>query len=202
MTYEAYGLGGVGLVMEILTDNLNRAAMSVRSAVTKSGGKMADPGSVLFNFERRGFCVLTGGGEDEVFEAAMDAGAADVRPRPGGEPGWEIVTAVGDYGTVAAALREKGLPMAGELSGLRLEPLVRVDVVRDCTLTWHQASAYAHWACCCLTHASHACLTHLCCCHVMQADDEAFAANEALMDKLLELDDVDAVVSNQNDEEE
>jgi transcriptional/translational regulatory protein YebC/TACO1 len=162
VTYEAYGLGGVGLVVEILTDNLNRAAMSVRSAVTKAGAKMADPGSVLFNFERRGFVVLTGGEEDAVFAAATDAGADDVTPRPGGAPGWEVVTQVSAYGAVLAALRDAGLPLAGDLSGLRLVPLMRVDV----------------------------------------ADDDAFAANEALVEKLLELDDVDAVVSNQNDDEE
>ena len=162
MTYEAYGLGGVGVVVEILTDNLNRAAMTVRTAVTKSGGKMADPGSVLFNFERRGFCVLTGGDEEAVFGVATDAGADDVTPRPGGAPGWEVVTPVAAYGAVAAALRDAGLPLAGDLSGLRLVPLMRVDV----------------------------------------PDDEAFAANEAMVDRLLELDDVDAVVSNQNDDEE
>ena len=128
MTYEAYGLGGVGLVVEILTDNLNRAAMSVRTAVTKAGAKMADPGSVLFNFERRGFVVLTGGDEDAVFAAATDAGADDVQPRKGG--GWEVVTQAGAYGAVLAALRDAGLPLAGDLSGLRLVPLVRVDVVR------------------------------------------------------------------------
>ena len=103
MTYEAYGLGGVGVVVEILTDNLNRAAMTVRTAVTKSGGKMADPGSVLFNFERRGFCVLTGGDEEAVFGVATDAGADDVTPRPGGAPGWEVVTPVAAYGAVEAA---------------------------------------------------------------------------------------------------
>ena len=130
MTYEAYGLGGVGMVIEILTDNLNRAAMSVRSAVTKSGGKMADPGSVLFNFARQGCVVLSGGAEDEVFATATEAGAEDVLPRAGGEPGWEVTCAVGDYGTVAAAIKAAGLPMLGDLSGLRLVPLAKVDVVR------------------------------------------------------------------------
>ena len=130
MTYEAYGLGGVGLVIDILTDNVNRAAMSVRSAVTKSGGKMADPGSVLFNFARQGCVVLSGGAEDEVFAAATEAGAEDVQPRAGGEAGWEVTCAVADYGAVAAAIKAAGLPMVGDLSGLRLVPLAKVDVVR------------------------------------------------------------------------
>ena len=118
------------MVIEILTDNLNRAAMSVRSAVSKSGGKMADPGSVLFNFSRQGCVVLSGGAEDAVFAAATEAGAEDVLPRPGGEAGWEVTCAVADYGPVAAALKAAGLPMVGDLSGLRLVPLARVDVVR------------------------------------------------------------------------
>ena len=54
VTYEAYGAGGTGFVMECLTDNLNRSASEVRAAVQKAGGKMADPGSVLFNFTRQG----------------------------------------------------------------------------------------------------------------------------------------------------
>jgi len=130
VTYEAYGLGGVGIVIEILTDNLNRAAMSVRSAVSKAGGKMADPGSVLFNFARQGCVVLSGGDEDAVFTAATEAGAEDVAPRADGEAGWEVTCAVADYGPVAAALKAAGLPLVGDLSGLRLVPLARVDVVR------------------------------------------------------------------------
>jgi len=130
VTYEAYGLGGVGLVIEILTDNLNRSAMTVRTAVLKSGGKMADPGSVLFNFARQGCCVLSGGGEDAVFAAATEAGAEDVQPRGDGEAGWVVTSAVGDYGAVAQALKQAGLPLVGELSGLRMVPLAFVDVAR------------------------------------------------------------------------
>ncbi len=195
MTYEAYGLGGVGMVIEILTDNLNRAAMTVRTVVTKAGAKMADPGSVLFNFERRGFVVLTGGDEDTVFAAATDAGADDVTPRPGGEPGWEIVTQVGAYGAVLAALRDAGLPMAGDLSGLRLVPLVHVDVVRPCARSAHarkQACDHALTQCAFVFVSLRA---------ITKTDDEHYAANEALVEKLLELDDVDAVVSNQTEDE-
>ena len=67
MTYEAYGAGGTGFVMECLTDNLNRSASEVRAAVQKAGGKMADPGSVMFNFQRQGL-VFVGAeaSEDEV----------------------------------------------------------------------------------------------------------------------------------------
>lgn len=60
-----YGAGGVGIVVEAFTDNLNRAAANIRDAVKKAGGKMADPGSVLFNFERRV-------SRDDAFEIRQD----------------------------------------------------------------------------------------------------------------------------------
>lgn len=67
VTYEAYGAGGTGFVMECLTDNLNRSASEVRTAVHKAGGKMADPGSVMFNFQRQGqVFVSTEATEDQV----------------------------------------------------------------------------------------------------------------------------------------
>ena len=69
VTYEAYGAGGTGFVMECLTDNLNRSASEVRAAVVRAGGKMADPGSVLFNFQRLGqVFVGPGASEDEVID--------------------------------------------------------------------------------------------------------------------------------------
>lgn len=131
MTYEAYGLGGVGVVIDILTDNVNRSSASVRSAVNKAGGKMADPGSVLFNFKRCGFVVLSGGSEEEVFSAATDAGAEDIVPRAEGEIGWEVVTEVAAYGAVLSALKEAGLPIVAEESGLRMVPLAQVAVPDD-----------------------------------------------------------------------
>lgn len=67
MTYEAYGAGGTGFVMECLTDNLNRSASEVRAAVMRAGGKMADPGSVMFNFQRQGqVFVSPEASEDQV----------------------------------------------------------------------------------------------------------------------------------------
>ena len=162
LQYEAYGLGGVGLVVSCLTDNVNRSNLLVRTAVVKAGGKMADPGSVVFNFKRAGFVVLSGGTEDEVFAAATEAAADDILPRSDGAPGWEVVTEVPSYGAVLAAMKEAGLSIVGEESGLRMVPLVTVAV----------------------------------------PDDEQFAKNLALIDKLLEIDDVDAVVINQADEDE
>lgn len=79
VVYECYGPGGTGFIIESLTDNTNRAASTVRAAVNRGGGKMAEPGSVMFAFARRGVIPVSGV-EDEVLEAAMEAGASDVQP--------------------------------------------------------------------------------------------------------------------------
>ena len=72
VTYEAYGAGGTGFVMECLTDNLNRSASEIRAAVMKAGGKMADPGSVMFNFQRQGqVFVSCEASEDQVHASKL-----------------------------------------------------------------------------------------------------------------------------------
>jgi YebC/PmpR family DNA-binding regulatory protein len=82
--YEVYGPQGVALLVECLTDNKNRAAMEVRTAVTRNGGTMADPGSVSRLFSRKGVVVVPKSqdgkdvDEDAVLEATLDAGAEDV----------------------------------------------------------------------------------------------------------------------------
>ena len=78
--HQVYGYGGVGLVLEVLTDNHNRAAATIRDVVKKSGAKMADSGSVLFNFKRAGVIYVKADKveADDLLLAAMDAGAEDV----------------------------------------------------------------------------------------------------------------------------
>lgn len=79
--YEGYGPGGVALLIECLTDNKNRAAAEVRTAMSRNGGSMADPGSVAFNFERKGVIIVPHGespSEDEVLELVLDAGVEEV----------------------------------------------------------------------------------------------------------------------------
>lgn len=66
VTYEAYGAGGTGFIAECLTDNVNRSATDVRTAIVKAGGKMADSGSVLFNFQRCGVVMVVGSSEEKV----------------------------------------------------------------------------------------------------------------------------------------
>jgi transcriptional/translational regulatory protein YebC/TACO1 len=69
-----------GFIIEALTDNVNRTAGDVKSAITKAGGKAADSGSVMFNFMRQGQIIVDKTDEDAVFEAAMEAGAEDIQP--------------------------------------------------------------------------------------------------------------------------
>ena len=78
-TYELYGHGGVGLVVETMTDNKNRLASDMRIATNKCGGSVANPGSVAFNFDRKGVLKLSKKHaiEEELFLAATEAGAED-----------------------------------------------------------------------------------------------------------------------------
>jgi len=75
VSYEIYGHGGVGIVVEALTDNKNRTASDMRIATNKKGGTIASPGSVLFNFDRKGVIQITAGEEEKVLQAAIEAGA-------------------------------------------------------------------------------------------------------------------------------
>ncbi|QQS21994.1 YebC/PmpR family DNA-binding transcriptional regulator [Candidatus Saccharibacteria bacterium] len=82
-TYEAYGPGGVAFIIETATDNKNRTYPEVRTAITKNGGTMADAGSVMFQFTRKGVIRLNTT-DEEVLLAALDAGAEDVQEETGG----------------------------------------------------------------------------------------------------------------------
>ena len=104
-TYEAYGPGGIGLIIEVATDNKNRTMPEVRHTLDKNGGRMADPGSVMFQFTRKGV-IFTKAKGDEVMMAALDAGAEDVVDE---EDGTTIYTASSDLMKVRAALIEGGM---------------------------------------------------------------------------------------------
>lgn len=106
--YEAYGPGGVAVMIECLTDNRNRAASDVRVAVTRNGGTMADPGSVSFLFSRRGVVEVAktdGLTEDDVLTAVLDAGAEEIEDM--GE-GFVIESEPGSVVAVRTALQEAG----------------------------------------------------------------------------------------------
>jgi YebC/PmpR family DNA-binding regulatory protein len=101
--YEGFGPGGVGVIVEVLTDNRNRAASNVRSTFSKYGGNLGETGSVSFMWDRVGQITYSAaaGSEDKVMEAAIEAGAEDVESD---EDGHTIYTAFGDLSEVAAAL--------------------------------------------------------------------------------------------------
>ena len=106
--YEGYAAGGVALLIECLTDNRNRAASEVRVAVTRNGGTMADPGSVTYNFNRKGVIVVPAEGTDEdaIVLATLDAGAEEVKNE--GET-FEIICEATDLVPVRTALVDAGI---------------------------------------------------------------------------------------------
>ena len=103
--YEAYGPGGVGIVIEVATDNKNRTMPEVRHTLDKSGGRMADPGSVMFQFTRKGVIEISEKGEDALM-AALEAGAEDATEE---DEGIVIYTSASDIMKVRKALVDNGL---------------------------------------------------------------------------------------------
>lgn len=113
VTYEGYGPSGVAFLVETATDNLNRTAADIRSIFTKNGGSVATPGSVSYQFDRKGEIRIeaSGIGEDEMMEAAILAGADDVKSD---ESEHVVYTAPTSLAAVAGALRESGLAVVSE----------------------------------------------------------------------------------------
>ncbi|MDR2176912.1 MAG: YebC/PmpR family DNA-binding transcriptional regulator [Treponema sp.] len=106
LTYEAYAPGGVAVLIEVLTDNKNRAAADVRNILTRAGGQLATAGSVSRLFRRQGIITLDGDKytEDQVMEAAIDGGAEDVSLSDGII---EVITAPEDFEGVLDVLNAK-----------------------------------------------------------------------------------------------
>lgn len=82
ITYEAYGPGGVGIIIETATDNRNRTLPEVKNALSKNGGTIADAGSVLFQFDHKGVITVQATGEDALL-TVLDAGAEDANEEDG-----------------------------------------------------------------------------------------------------------------------
>ena len=109
ITYELYGHGGVGLLVEIMTDNKNRISSDMRIATNKRGGTIATPGSVSFNFDRKGVIEIkkTEVEEDKLFEMIMNAGAEDLDQN---EEDFLIITAPEDLYKVKEVLDQASIP--------------------------------------------------------------------------------------------
>jgi YebC/PmpR family DNA-binding regulatory protein len=126
--YEGYGPSGVAVLIECLTDNRNRAATEVRTAMTRNGGSMADPGSVSYLFNRKGVVILAkdGQSEDDVLLAVLDAGAEEVNDL--GEE-FEVICEAGDLLAVREALQQAGIDYESAESSFL--PSVQVPLDED-----------------------------------------------------------------------
>ncbi|VAH21272.1 unnamed protein product [Triticum turgidum subsp. durum] len=165
--YEVYGFGGVGMVVEVLTDKITRSIADIRNVVKDCGAKLADSGSVTFRFRQARVVNIkvTDADKDQLLSVALDAGADDViEPNFDDEDDseeevlerfYKIVTTSENYPVVLSKLQEEGLKFETD-NGYELLPLNPIEV-----------------------------------------DDEAMELNKDLVLKLLELDDVDAVYTDQ-----
>ena len=125
--YEGYGPNGIALLIECLTDNRNRAATEVRTAMTKNGGNMGDSGSVAYMFKRTGIVTMKKGEltEDDVLMAVLDAGAEEVNDL--GEE-FEVVCEPSDTQAVRDALKAEGIEVEGADQDFRADIEVDADV--------------------------------------------------------------------------
>ncbi|KAG2626306.1 probable transcriptional regulatory protein At2g25830 isoform X2 [Panicum virgatum] len=164
--YEVYGFGGVGMIVEVLTDKITRSVADIRNVVKDCGAKLADPGSVTFRFKQARVVNIkvTDADKDQLLSVALDAGVDDVlEPNFDDDDGseeeierfYKIVTTSENYPVVLSKLQEEGVKFETD-NGYELLPLNPIEV-----------------------------------------DDEAMELNKELVSKLLELDDVDAVYTDQ-----
>ncbi|MFM8440895.1 MAG: YebC/PmpR family DNA-binding transcriptional regulator [Acidobacteriota bacterium] len=109
ITYEGYGVGGVAVMVETMTDNRNRTVAEIRHLFTKNGGNMGESGSVAWMFDKKGYFVVdkTAKPEEELFEIAIEAGAEDVKDE--GDV-FEILSSPDNFESVQEALKAKGVP--------------------------------------------------------------------------------------------
>jgi YebC/PmpR family DNA-binding regulatory protein len=128
--YEGYGPSGVAMLIECLTDNKNRAAMEVRTAMTRNGGSLADPGSVSFLFNRKGVVAVPKQqdgrtvSEDDVLEATLEAGAEEVNDLGDNV---EVISEAGDLVAVRSALQAAGIDYDSAEAEFRPDMEVALD---------------------------------------------------------------------------
>lgn len=130
--YEGYGAGGVGLIVEVTTDNKNRSASEVRSTMGKNGGNLAGVGAVAFQFDRKGQFIIDAKQieEEALMDLALEAGAEDIKNE--GDH-FEVLCALADYDTLCQAFSDKELELeSSELAYIPniLVPVDDIDVAR------------------------------------------------------------------------
>ena len=129
ITYEGYAPGGVAVLVECLTDNRNRAASDVRTALSRNGGSMADPGSVSYLFNRKGVVIVNktdGVTEDDILTAVLDAGAEEVNDLG---DSFEVTSEAGDVVAVRSALQDAGIDY--ESADIAFVPTMEIPVDED-----------------------------------------------------------------------
>lgn len=112
VTYEGYGIGGVAVIVECLTDNRNRTASDVRHAFDKHGGNLGTTGCVSYLFDKKGFIAIENDGsvdEDTLTMDAIELGAEDFKAY---EEGYEIYTSVEDFNQVVEGLKDRGYKLS------------------------------------------------------------------------------------------
>lgn len=125
ITYEGYAPGGVAVMVEVLTDNRNRAASDVRYIFSKNGGKLGTSGSVAYLFERKGVILIPKDSvdEDELMELALEAGAEDVEEL---ESDFRVVTSAEEFAAVRDAMRDAGVEF--ENADITMQPQNSIDL--------------------------------------------------------------------------
>ncbi len=108
LTYEGYAPGGIGVIVEVTTDNKNRSASAVRSVFTKAGGSLAGPGALAFNFHKKGQFLIAADktDEDTLMMAVLDAGAEDIKTE---EDHFEILCPMNAFDNVSQALEKENI---------------------------------------------------------------------------------------------
>jgi YebC/PmpR family DNA-binding regulatory protein len=126
LTYEGYGPGGVAVMVETINDNTNRTTPEIRHIFEKCGGNMGTPGSVRFQFERKGYFAVEKSvvSEDKLMEVALEAGADDLQTE---DEGFEIYTSPENFEQVRQALEKNNIPTVEAKLGQIPANFVKID---------------------------------------------------------------------------
>jgi len=127
LTYEGYGPGGVALMVETMTDNTNRTTPEIRHIFEKNGGNLGTPGSVRFQFERKGYFTIekSAVSEDKLMEVALEAGADDLETDD--PEAFEVYAAPENFEQVRQALEKNAIPTVEAKLGQVPQNYVKID---------------------------------------------------------------------------
>jgi YebC/PmpR family DNA-binding regulatory protein len=143
ISFEGYGPGGVAVIVDVLTDNRNRAVSEIRHAFSKNGGNLGESGSVRFMFHKKGLIAVEKGAatEEQLMDIVLEHGGEDLNDEG---DSWEIVSDPADHETVASAVKAAGIPTVmnevtmvastyTKLEGKEANQMVRLlEVLEDC----------------------------------------------------------------------